>query len=452
MKMTTTGLDVGHSAGVEKHGFDARSAPLERTPGRVMFVCIMWAFVWYEPDWLVEKLGGGVYLLKLYALMFIPVCILLMKHLRREAVFWPYLLIIGIFLVWIPFVLNPAYLLNGVTKILQYILLTALTVSVLETPKQLAPLLKLFFFGFIWFGVQGILAGRVWWHQNLGNEDSFGPFMTIALGFSYYVAMGTTLKKYRYLALATCLLGMAGTIVSFARGAFIGLCVVLAVLAFRTPRKLAFLGYGALLLVAGQIVIMVMFPHGEFWDEMATITGEGTSAGTGQHRWVLWQAAWEVFLTSPLVGVGPNNFGPNAVEYFTSRGVTNMGGGIHDPSLLYQLSLHNDYVQVMVEMGLVGLFALAAVFAYFFRCIGFLRTKAVQEAWTSQPGAFIDSNNLALGLEAAMIGVLVSSVFYPQFFINYWFWSIMMLALAATVISRNLVKTRTATQSAALRR
>jgi len=449
MRITSTKLQVERPAGVERHPSDAHTAPLERTPGRVMFIYIMWAFVWYDPDWLLEALGAGVVLVKLYALLFIPVCILLMMHLRREAVFWPYLLIIGIYLVWMPFVLNRGFLINGFVKVLQYILLTALTVSVIETPKQMAPLLKLFLFSFIWFGVQGLPTATVPWHQNLGNQDSFGPFMTIGLGYSYYVAMGTTMKKYRYLAWAVCFLGVAGTIMSFARGAMIGLCVVFAALAARAPRKLAFLGYGALLAVTGLIVIMVMFPNGEFWDEMATITEEGNTSGTGQHRWVMWQAAWELFLTYPLLGVGPGNFGPNAAEYFAERGVTNMGGGFNTPGMMYGISVHNDYVQVMVEQGLVGLFALAAVFIYFFGKVRSLRTEAVQEAWASQPGAFIDSNMLALGLEAAMFGFMVSSVFYPQLFINYWMWSIMMLALVATTISRKTVVILASTRNSA---
>jgi len=434
---------------VERSTSDAQTAPLEQTQGRVMFTYVMWFFVWYEPDWFLEALGGGQILVKLYALMFIPVCILLIKHLRREALFWPYLVMIGIYLVWIPFILNRGYLINQFGRVLQYSLLTVLTVSVLETPKQVTLLLKLFLFQFIWFGVQGLTTGKVPWHQHLANEDMYGPFMTMGLGYSYYLAVGTTVKKYRYLAFLVCFLGVAGTIVSFARGAIIGLCVVFAVLAARASRKWAFLGYGTLLVVAGLIVIMVMFPNGEFWDEMASITEEGTTSGTGEQRWVLWKAAAELFLAYPLLGVGPGNFGPNAAEYFTEQGVTNMGSTFDTPNKMYSIALHNDYVQVMAEQGLVGLFAFVAVFIYFFRYVRFLRTEAVQQAWASQAGGFIGSSNLALALEAAMIGVMVTSVFYPQMFITYWSWSIMMMALLSVAISRRMVGTLAPTQISA---
>jgi O-antigen ligase len=409
----------------------------------------MWVFVWYDPDWFLEALGGGTILVRFYAIMFIPVCVLLMKYIRREALFWPYLLIIGIYLVWMPFALNRALLLESFTKVLQYALLTALTVSVLETPKQVVPLLKLFLFQFIWFGVQGLPTGNVNWHQNMGDVNSFGALMVIGLGYAYYLMMGATTKRYRYLALLVCLLAVAGTIMSLARGAFLGLCVVFAVLGARARRRWVFLGYGGLLAVVGLVVIMVTFPGGEFWNEMATITEEGTTAGTGESRWVLWQVAWELFLRSPILGVGPGNFGPNAVVYLMERDIENIGGGFNAPGTMYDRALHNDYVQAMVEQGLVGLFALAAVFILFFGCVRFLRTAAVQKAWASQTGGFLDPDSVARGLEAAMLGFMTTSVFYPQFFINYFGWSIMMLALVATNISRRMLKTRASTQQTA---
>ncbi|NOS81407.1 MAG: O-antigen ligase family protein [Nitrospira sp.] len=197
---------------------------------------------------------------------------------------------------------------------------------------------------------------------------------------------------------------------------------------------------------------MIIFPNGEFWNEMATITEEGHTAGTGEQRWVMWQAAWQLFLAHPILGVGPGNFGPTAAEYFSERGVTDMGNSFDTPAKMYGMALHNDYVQVMVEQGIVGLFALAALFIYFFKYVRFLRTEAVQKVWASQAGGFIDSNNLALGLEAAMVGVMSTSVFYPQLFINYWMWSLMMIAILVSSISRRMIETLADTQASPLRR
>ncbi len=426
---------------IDQHGMGAHGKPpaKEKTPARVMFVYVMWAIVWYEPDWFAATHGATVIFVKLYALMYLPVFLLLAKHWRREAVFWPYLLVLAIHLIWIPFALNRGLVINGLGKVFQFCALFSLTVSVLDTPRQMIPLLKLFLFQFVWLGVQGLLAGGiVGWHPHLANEDSYGPFMTLGLGYSYYLAMGANEKAYRRWAFLVCLLCMAGTVVSFARGAMIALCVVFGAIAVRTPRKLAFLGLGTILAVVGLVAIQIAFPNGEFWDEMATIFSEGKEKGTGLQRWVLWTTAWEVFTSSPLLGVGPGNFGWTAAEYFLSQGATNLGSTYDDPAKLYMMTLHNDFVQVMVEQGVIGLFGLLAMLVYFHKATRFLRTEAVRKVWHEHTGGFIDSVNLALGLEAAMVAYLANAIFYNQYYTN-WLWSIMMLALVAASLARRVL-------------
>jgi hypothetical protein len=69
-----------------------------------------------------------------------------------------------------------------------------------------------------------------------------------------------------------------------------------------------------------------------------------------------------------------------------------------------------------------------------------------------EAGGFIDPGNLALGLEAAMVGFMVTSVFYPQLFINYWMWSIMMLALVSSAIATKMVEGMAGTAGLTFRR
>lgn len=428
------------AAPIGQHGMgpQGKLATKEKTPARVMFVYVMWALLWYEPDWYAATHGGSTIFLKLYALMYLPVFVLLANHGRREAVFWPYLLALAIHFVWIPFASNRGLVVDGVMKVLQCSILFSLTVSVLDTPRQMIPLLKLFLFQFVWFGVQGLpTGGSVGWHPFLANQDSYGPFMTLGLGYSYYFAMGTNEKTYRRWAFLVCLLCMAGTVVSFARGAMIALCVVFGAIAVRTTRKLAFLGLGTILVVVGLVAIQIAFPNGEFWDEMATIS-EGTEEGTGLQRWVLWKMAWELFTSSPLLGVGPGNFGWSAAEYYLSQGATNLGSTFNDPAKLYMMALHNDFVQVLAEQGVIGLFGLLAMLVYFYKATRFLRTEPVRKVWQEHTGGFIDSVSLALGLEAAMVGYLANAMFYNQYYTN-WLWSIMMLALVAASLARRVL-------------
>lgn len=427
---------------IDKLGIGAPGfvASAEKTFPRVTFLYIMWAILWYDPDWFAATHGASVVFVKLYALMYIPLFVLLAKYWRSEAFFWPYVLVLTIHFAWIPFALNRGLVINGAGRVIQFCTLFALTISVLETPQQMIPLLKLFLFEFFWYGVQGLPTAGIQWHNILANEDSYGPFMTVGLGFSYYFAMGTDSKKYRNWAFLICVLCMAGTVVSFARGAMISLCLVLATIAMRTPRKLVFLGFGTVLALVGLIAIQLVFPNGEFWDEMATIS-EGNEGGTGLQRWVLWATAWELFKLSPLLGVGPGNFGWNAAEYFISQGATNLGSTFDNPAKLYMMALHNDFVQVMVEQGVIGLFGLLAMLVYFNKATRFLRRESVRKVWREHMGGFIDSSSLALGLEASMVGYLSNAVFYNQYYTD-WLWTLLMFALVSASLAKRVMPNR----------
>jgi O-antigen ligase len=426
------------AASIDQHDMGAlgKLPGKEKTPARVMFVYFMWILVWYEPDWFAATHLGTDVFVKLYVLMYLPVFFLLAKYVRREAVFWPYLLVLAIHVMWIPFAPNRGLVYEGLMKIFQFCVLFSLTISVLDTPRQMIPLLKLFFFQFIWWGVQGLYGpGNVWWHHLLSNEDSFGPLMTIGLGYSYYLVMGTNEKGYRRWAFLVCLLCVAGTVLSFARGALITLCTVLGVIAVCAPKKLVFFGLVAIFAVVGLVAIQIAFPQGEFWVEMETIFSEGMEDGTGLQRWVVWTLAWDLFTLSPLVGVGPGNFGWSAAEHYLKLGMTDLGSTFDTPEKLYMFDLHNDFVQIMVEQGVVGLFGLLAMLVYFRKATKFLRTEPVRKVWQEDAGGFIDSVNLALGLEAAMVAYLASAIFYNQYEMN-WVWSIIMLALVAASLAR----------------
>ena len=430
-------MQVVDTRPIDQHALGAQDKlpAKERIPGRVMFVYVMWAIVWYEPDWFAATHGIGPVFLKLYALLYLPAFLLLAKYGRREAAFWPFLLVLAIHLIWLPFAPNRGLLVNGLVKVLQYCVLFSLTISVLDTPRQIIPLLKLFLFHFLWFGAQGLhVGGMVWWHNNLANQDSFGPLMTMGLGYSYYLALGAREKAYRRWALLVSVLCVAGAVVSFARGAMLALGAVLATIGARTPRKLAFLGLLALFAATGLVVIQIAYPQGEFWEEMATIS-EGVESGTGEHRWVLWTLGWDLFQTSPLLGVGPGNFGWSAAEYYLGKGMRDLGSTFDDPAKLFMMDLHNVYVQVMVEQGVVGLLGLLAMLIYFFKATRFLRTELVRKVWLVETRGFLDSLHLALALEAAMVAYCATSVFYGQYYFH-WVWSIMMLALVAASLAR----------------
>jgi O-antigen ligase len=144
--------------------------------------------------------------------------------------------------------------------------------------------------------------------------------------------------------------------------------------------------------------------------------------------------AGELFLVHPILGVGPGNFGTNAAEYFAGQG--HLGNIFNDPSMLYMWFLHNDYVQVLVEQGLVGIFVMGAILVGFNNRLRSLRTEGARRRWHDQTGGFIDLRYVSLGLEVAMIGYLANAVFYGHIYLIHWFWSLIMLAHVLVRVTR----------------
>lgn len=393
----------------------------------------MWFLLWFQPDWFAAAHGAG-FAVRIPTLLLIPVMVIIAMRARREAFYAPYVLFVGLHIVSLPFVLNTGLAMMGLKTILHMYLLFAVTVCILDTPRKTVLLVKLFLLHFIWFGVQGLAWGpeaRVSWHIVLGNPDSYGPLMVMGLGFAYYFATGTNSNAYRRLSSVTLLVCMAGAVLSFARGAIISLCVVLLAIWMRSPNRRAAFGYGLVVGAVGLTVTEFAFPGGAFWKEMQTI-GDLHTSGTGELRWILWKAAWEVFLTSPIFGVGAWNFGPNAAEYFEWGQI---GNKFTDPAKFWAQSLHNDYVQLLSEQGLVGVFAMGAMLLGFRNHLRFLRTEDARLRWRDATGGFIDLRNLSLGLETAMLAYLSNAVFYGHLYF-YWFWSLIAIAYVLTMVLR----------------
>ena len=129
-------------------------------------------------------------------------------------------------------------------------------------------------------------------------------------------------------------------------------------------------------------------------------------------RQALWSAALRMSEDRPLTGVGPGRFGIEAPAYVRNN-----------PLVLERPVVHNSYLQVMAEIGALGLFAFVAFLVSTWRLLGRSRRQAIAED-------DIDGRRLATAMQASLIVAIVAGAFLSeQLTTPFW----LIGALAAVV-------------------
>jgi O-antigen ligase len=412
----------------------------------LILVYTAWVLVVFEFDWFLSRtIGGPFYSAPTILAPFLA--LVAMLYGTRRVLYWPVVVFILLHVAALVYAENRGIVVPYLKVLIHMYLVFMASVAVIDSPSKAVPILKMFLLGFVWYGIQGLPNGRVGWNLYLGNEDSYGPFMGLGLGFSYYFALAAKSRWWRRIGYATCLLCLVGVVASFARGAVLSAALVLFVVWLRSPHKIATLA--AAIGAAGVFFVAVdtLFPAGEFWVEMATIS-EGAQEGTGASRLELWKMAWTVFLEHPIFGVGARNFGVVAsqiIPYDPTR------TDFIDSAVVWGKGLHSIYFQVLSEEGIIGVIAWVAMLVGFVRRASFLRTRPASDEWSRRGCDGFDLANLSRGLEVAMVAYLANGFFYNQIY-THWFWTLILMMYVLSEVSGGFPNTRDGKQLSSQRR
>lgn len=396
---------------------------------QVSLLYVLWVVVLFDPQWLVAWYGPDAVLRVPVLLFALMGAVVLFRVPRQWCV--PILLFLCVGLVTAPFTYDLGKSLTGIKPLILYYVLAVATMRLVETPRQLLPILSaLFLTQFVWWGLWGTKAGLVPWHFQYNNYDAFGPLMVIGAVSTFYYALAVSSRRVRLIAFGTAALCVMGLVSSFARGAVVAAAVVVGYMWFRSKKKAVMAGA----IVAGFVVVLVSSSllfvgvnrggdtEATFFAEMATISRD-QNAGTGQDRKELWKAAWLVFLDNPVLGAGVENFGPYAAEHIQAGQVG--GAYSENPRTLYERALHSSYAQILSEMGAVGSALFLWLLVDFWRRNGKLREPRAMEAWAAS-GTGVDLLMLSYALEGSMLAYLGTAFFYNQLW-NNWLWSIVIV-------------------------
>ncbi len=338
---------------------------------------------------------------------------------KRWVWFGPLFTLLAVGAINLPFASNPGLAKSSFQVLLIYYTIGVATAVYVRTPKQALPILFMLFAQYAWYGIFARTSGLVPWHPTLSNYDAYGALMVQGAGLCFWFAFAAQSKKMRYLLFALAAACVLGVVASFARAAFLCLIAVAGWVWIRSPRKLVTgigIGIAAILVVAGA---SLFFESGFFYNEIMSAFSEGTDEGTGGERWELWKVGFKVWMQHPILGVGGGNFGAFAARHFRYGELE----AFPNPGQLYGFNLHNGYVQVLSEAGLIGLFAFGWTFWDFYKRNRDLHEQKACRRWAEQTGGRWDLRHLARGLEAANLANAMGAVFYASLF-SPWFYAI----------------------------
>lgn len=395
---------------------------LTGTSAALTLVYSFWLLMLWEVELFLSATIGGPFF-RIPTLL-APILILLaLSRATKKMAYWPLIIFVVMHIAASLFAENAGRS-RLTTRYMVYVLILFVSsVAVLDSPRKVSVVLKVYLLSFAWFGLQGLPRGIVSWHPLLANEDSFGPLMIVGIPFAYFYAFATSSGRWRWIARGVFVLGILGLVASFARGAVLSAAVVLLYILVKSPQKSKALVFLFLAAIVALPLVTMLVPVDAFLKEVGT-SGEGDPT-----RMNLWQLAWAVFKTSPLVGVGSFNYGVVADRIAAPDMREFIWNG------LYTKTPHNATLQILAEEGLLGIALWFTMIVNFFWWNARLRVTSTREIWRQRGSEEIDIRILSYGLDGAMIAFLLTSIFYNQLYIH-WFWSLLTMSFLLYNLTR----------------
>lgn len=263
----------------------------------------------------------------------------------------------------------------------------------------------------------------------IGEKNRYAQMMLVLFPlaiFRFWQEKNKWLKLAAVVAMV-CILG--GVILSVSRGAFLGLVVVLVLLAL-----MRYIHFRQLLTVGAVVVAIILLVAPFYLTRMATLTrigalfsGEKYEAGhVVMSRAMQNLAALNVFIDHPILGVGPAHYS----RYYSKKYVNAL-------EVIYQRQssrrAHSFYLEALAETGILGFVALMAIIVSIVRLLWRLRRR-----WLAQ---YPDLAHTATAFLLSIVAYMVSAIFLHLSYLRF-FWLIVALASAAILCIQSEAESR----------
>lgn len=223
-----------------------------------------------------------------------------------------------------------------------------------------------------------------------GNPNDLSLFLATMVPVAVALGLGARSVAVKLFYAAAALMMAGAIMVTFSRGGFLGMAAALLVMAWKVGRRNR-LGV-ALLVLTGGVLLLALAP-GNYGLRLLSIFVPGLDpvGSSGARQEILYRSIWTT-LVNPLLGVGMGNF----------------------PLVSFRnLVSHNSYTQVSAEMGLP---ALVVYVLFLLRPLkGLFRIERAEFDARRESRYYY----LAAGLQASLIGYIVSSFFASVAYLWY---------------------------------
>lgn len=245
-------------------------------------------------------------------------------------------------------------------------------------------------------GLVGLMRGGIQYNDGPGglmsDNNSFALMLNMMLPLLVGIAITDERKGVRVTAAVMAALCVPTIFFTFSRGGLVTLCVVSALLLWRSKQRFLVAGVMAVVLI-GFLALTSETVTDKYLNRASTIDNYEED-GSAQGRINAWKTSWYVFLDYPVVGVGPNNLAAVFRRY--------------SPEVDRFRVAHNAYFQVLAESGFPALILFLGALG-----VALWRMEVLRKA-TAQPWVEVQARMLQIAIVAYMTGSMFLNTAYNE--------------------------------------
>lgn len=242
-----------------------------------------------------------------------------------------------------------------------------------------------------------------------GNPNALALVLDMVLPLALALFFITRRTRVRLVLLALIALNAMGVVVTFSRGGFLILAMVLGTYVYRLLRRPERAWAIATLVI---LLVCVPFVPSDYLDRLATIADiDSDPTGSSQQRWSDTLTATRLVLANPIFGVG---IGQGVVALNEARGPR-------------WLVVHNVYLEYALDLGIPGLMLFLLLLV---RCIKNVRFVRRQSSGVPE---FRDLFYLAEAIQTTLMVFVFAGFFYEVAY-EFYFYYFAGLAVALRAV------------------